>query len=512
VSTPEHVLRCRAWLEEQIEVLGNVRNASPRDSTFKLWRQNTLTVLQRIWPKEPARSERFRRIPFSPPSLHADPLTAREWFSRGCVETTTYLRALIDEIDVAGVPYAAEDAGSRASHAGAHREDDFPVLELPTGATRTPAADADHPPDEIMLDLGPSSLPEAPATPASPADEQDPSPPSLVIDLRGTTPPSSAPVMPVAEPTAPRPHTGDAPPTAKPQAPRGPAAVSRANPPKIEIRSEQAAQEPQGGELDVTRRLRPRRRNGRGMKLKDMLGLHDLEQASGHAAAAPEPQPVEPAAAPEPAAPPADGVYMVPQEPANEAPMPAPAALAPAAEVPMAPAPEPHLIGPEPPSLAAPIEFVMPAHAPVADVPEPHVVEPRTPVITHAPAPPPPELEPEEPHIDPEQFAEATADFLRNSPVLGLQGRPVQRASDSTAFLEPDAVAVATLAADLGRLGVPENARGTSRTLLLALAQQMDKGVPEWPALRATVADAMEHPELARRLMPVLLPWLDRAA
>ena len=32
------------------------------------------------------------------------------------------------------------------------------------------------------------------------------------------------------------------------------------------------------------------------------------------------------------------------------------------------------------------------------------------------------------------------------------------------------------------------------------------------PALRKAVWFAMEYPELARRLVPVLLPWMDRAA
>ena len=34
----------------------------------------------------------------------------------------------------------------------------------------------------------------------------------------------------------------------------------------------------------------------------------------------------------------------------------------------------------------------------------------------------------------------------------------------------------------------------------------------DWATLRGTVNFAMEFPELAKRLMPVLLPWFDRAA
>jgi hypothetical protein len=111
-----------------------------------------------------------------------------------------------------------------------------------------------------------------------------------------------------------------------------------------------------------------------------------------------------------------------------------------------------------------------------------------------------------------EDVARATADFLRDSPVLGLQGRPVQRPSDTTQFLDPDAVALATLAADIGRHVSDEGAREPLRLSLLELATQIEAHAPEWGALRDLVAAAMAHPELARRLMPLVLPWLGRAA
>ena len=101
---------------------------------------------------------------------------------------------------------------------------------------------------------------------------------------------------------------------------------------------------------------------------------------------------------------------------------------------------------------------------------------------------------------------------MRNSPVLGLQGRPVQRSSDATQFLDPDAVALATLAADVGRHVSDEAAREPLRAALLELAIQIEAQAPEWAVLRDLVAAAMTHPELARRLMPVVLPWLGRAA
>ena len=101
---------------------------------------------------------------------------------------------------------------------------------------------------------------------------------------------------------------------------------------------------------------------------------------------------------------------------------------------------------------------------------------------------------------------------MRNSPVLGLQGRPVQRTADSTQFLEPDAVALVSLAIEVGRHVNDEAAREPLRVALYELAAQVEAHAPEWSSLRKVVATAMEHPELARRLLPVVLPWLGRAA
>ena len=96
--------------------------------------------------------------------------------------------------------------------------------------------------------------------------------------------------------------------------------------------------------------------------------------------------------------------------------------------------------------------------------------------------------------------------------MLGLVGKPVQRQKDECDFLEPDAVALVSLAADVSRLGVPEGRRAAARALLLDLARHVEAGDADWATLRDTVNFAMEFPELAKRLMPVLLPWFERAA
>jgi hypothetical protein len=147
----------------------------------------------------------------------------------------------------------------------------------------------------------------------------------------------------------------------------------------------------------------------------------------------------------------------------------------------------------------------------------PPATQAATPAPAAAPAPPaaparPVAQSPSEAPAAGEDLERATENFMLNSPVLGLQGRPVQRTSDATQFLDPDAVALATLASDVGRYVSDEAAREPLRAALLALALQIEAKVPEWAALRGLVAAAMAHPELARRLMPLVLPWLNRAA
>ncbi len=93
-----------------------------------------------------------------------------------------------------------------------------------------------------------------------------------------------------------------------------------------------------------------------------------------------------------------------------------------------------------------------------------------------------------------------------------MVGRPVQRRTDTTEFLDPDAVAIATFAVDLARLDVPEAMRVSLAARLIEVARHVETGELDWALLRALVTDAMQYPQLARRLLPVLLPWLERAA
>jgi hypothetical protein len=444
VSGPGHAERSRQWLEEQLVLLGNLRNANPRDPSFKLWRQNTLTVLQRIWPGEQARSERFRRITFSPASARPDYRTTRDWYTRGCGEATELLHAMLTEIEAVGVPEPGSVAAEPPPPAIA-REDDFPVLELPSSEATARAADVGD--DLVLLDADGTAAAMAPG--AGHPDEHDPAAPAPPKLRPSSRPPVAKPRAPEQAPPAlpPRNAQSRPAPAASPEslptmsAPPAPVKPSASAPVAPSQAAAPRAADRRAGSSDrraSSRRGAKPRRVATPPRLKDMLGLRDVGHSDADAVAAPPPA-------------------------ATPAPAPAPA--------------EP-IAAPAPP--AAPAEPIAQAHA-------------------AAPA-------------AGEDLARVTRNFMLNSPVLGLQGRPVQRTSDATQFLDPDAVALSTLASDVARYVSDEAAREPLRAALLELALQIEAKAPEWAALRSLVAAAMAHPELARRLMPLVLPWLGRAA
>jgi hypothetical protein len=65
---------------------------------------------------------------------------------------------------------------------------------------------------------------------------------------------------------------------------------------------------------------------------------------------------------------------------------------------------------------------------------------------------------------------------------------------------------------ELTLLGVPVTRQSETRARLLNLAHRVEGADLEWNAIRKAVWFAMEYPEVARRLMPLLLPWIDRAS
>lgn len=117
-------------------------------------------------------------------------------------------------------------------------------------------------------------------------------------------------------------------------------------------------------------------------------------------------------------------------------------------------------------------------------------------------------------------------DFLSASPVFMASGQPVRRVGRDARQPEerpappagprsitgPTAMAIAAVAAEVARLGVPDRRRADVRGTLIALAETLEDGSLDWNTLRATIQFSMEFPAVARRVIPLLIPFLDEAA
>lgn len=551
------------WLRQQIDELGALRNASIRDPQFKAWRQNTLTYIQRIWPGDSTKSERFRRVPFSPPSTRHDARTGREYYERGCGEALEYLHTLLALVEQGGAPSAPPVERHPESFEG-----DFPEIDLggtatppaaaPTGAA--PPAALDQLPGEGM-DLGdfvaaadeaakrrgkgPQKLPESAGRPdvlgasgdflASAAflDPEAASPGNLP-PLRPVKSDAEAPVTPaappaVAPPAAATPPAATTPPaTATPQAASAtpPAsAPSGASPSRISVRGETKPAPSEGARPNPLKDIlapvhkeaaqaKPKNGKKKKPKLKDMLGLASLEHDAGESSRTEEAAPAAPQnaeASPSPS--------VVAEE--TEA-----AGAAPDAELDPRPA-----IATDAGSWSLP-EFLTPAELPLpltaADV-EPHPAPSASPAsrIEEIPAAfaaadeADPFAPPAAADEDAGHAARVTAEFLDQSAVLSSTPRAVHRGTVSarpetstTRARDHDSVAsrVLAIAAEVDALGVPEGHRARARAALMDLARQLDEDEIAWEVLRDAIHLVMEFPPLARRTLPLLLPFLDRAA
>ncbi len=407
------VARAIRMLTEQLEALGNLRNANTRDPIFKQWRQNTLTAIQRIWTGDPVRVERFRRVPFSAPSSKAETKAVRECYERGCAEAAVCLRALIAEIERVGVPASAE-APRPASLDPGVAEDDFPTVDLPGG-----------PPPASVPAPG-EATPDAEARASAPVFEM-PAPP---------------PVEPVES---------------------------------VKARAARSAT----GKTSV-RAAKNGRKGSHKQRLKDMLGFSDDEPVAEAVA----PTPIPEAAAPAPV------FEAVAPTPVHEAvaPTPVPEAKAPASP------PAPVARETTNAEMEALLEDVC-APAPSAEISAERAVA-------------------EDAALAEAEAERAMDDFLRMSPVFSSHARPVERrlAGGVGSFSAPAALALAALAADLDAIDVPEGHRARARATLLDLARHMDVHDLSWEALRDGVTFAMEFPAIGRRVLPLLVPYLDQAA
>lgn len=460
MDRPDRHARAKQELEAAIAGLGTLRNASTRDPNFKQWRQNTLTLVQRLWPADQTRSERFRRIPFSPPSARANARTLREFYERGCAEALTYLRGLVAEVGQAGPGgQAAQPPTSDAELQDAQ----YPAVELPPTETEPPTVPrapakpvpappaAKSPPVATPPTAKPAFIPPsakavpAPAPPAAKPAAAPPSAKAAPAPAAPATKPAAAPPSAKATPTpaAPAAKPVPAPPGAKPTP--GPSA-------------RRAPSEPGAATGAAHRGKHPSVENGkraRGkppMRLKEMLGLDDLErgerEATGPAGTVLPSMPAQPEAearreeAEPPTPPPPAGAAREPDEPATEA---------------------------------------------------ESITEPDDSSGEMA-----------------ERFLSASPIFARPAAGEEVQGEPEEPAEGSEAG-GPDE-AVLWLAARVADLGVPEGRRAQMRALLTNLAQELDRPTPAWSVVAEVVSAAMEYPSLARVLLPLLLPDLERAA
>jgi len=386
ISAGQHA---RQMLERQLAALSSLYNAGVRSPNFREWRQATLTCIQRIWPAEPARPERFRRIPFSPPMGRPAEREVREYYERGCGEAGSLLKDYIAEIASVGLPSAPAPSMTPAGAppAPGANDDDFPTLDLP-GPGAGPAA---APPRPRLKDL----LGFSEASDVLPA-----------AAVAGTPQPASAPAPPPAAP------------------PAGPGAVEQA--------------------------------------------MAELES---------------------------HGFFAPPGHMIREAPAPGPPAT-PAEPVASAPAPQPRIVvtGAEPPASPPPPPAMAPA-----------------PPAAQSPAPPAPATAA---HVDAEDLGRVAEELLRASSALSsLPRRGTQdRRTSAREIRSPIPLAIAALALEVEAMGVPEGHRSRARAVLLDLSRRLDAPNLSWDALREAMTFVMEFPSLGRRMVPLLLPYLDRAA
>lgn len=301
---------------------------------------------------------------------------------------------------------------------------------------------------------GPSLNLKRPPEVAAPA-EFKPVPPAT--PQRPAPPPQSGPIDPsLWEPTAPTSHAVADETVAADEAP----AEEPPTPP---------ARQPVAGPGQDAGQPAP----GPRQRLKDMLGFSDEAAASG--APAPSSAPESPAASRPTAAPapPRSVVSVSPPSrppaasppPKREIPPPAPREQRPSPPLSVVPDPQP-LAGSDEQEVE--FDFDFPEASPAAPAPEP--------------------------------------------PAATLRQMIDREASADAPSANGAAREVTEMAARLDQLGVPKQRRAMVRAALLDLADQMEAPPVDWASLRQAFAFVLEYPQVARRVIPMLVPYLDQAA
>jgi hypothetical protein len=406
--TPE---RARELLEAQLDELGALRNAHARDPNFKQWRQATLTVIQRIWPGDVLRAERFRRVPFSPPSTKMSLKATRSFFEKGCAEATSLVRNMVREL---GGSFARPQRAERSdAPEPGEAVDDFPVVDLPGKARRPSRAKSDDDDDGVAIPPAPTPAPEP---------QRRVKPDAGRVSMKSTSKSSDA------------------------------------RPP-----------------------------------LREMLGFSSRPMDEDEAAEETE-MPADLASDFEPT-PIFDGFDAKAEE--NEW------------GVDESDAADADFVsldsGGE---WDAPEEFKLPAR-----VRQPRLDDQADAIIETDPENfPPPEPEVFQAADEPDTGAEME-EFLRTSPVLKASARPLKkRDSNVPATPSPAAASLVALASEVARLGVPEGQRAGMRATLIELARRVDDRTLDWDSLRESFHAVLDYPPLARRVIPLLIPYLDAAA
>jgi hypothetical protein len=457
-------------LDRQIELLGNLRNAGTRAPEFREWRQATLTLIERVWPEQPTRAQRFRRIPFSVASAKAEDRVVREAFERGCAEARRLLQLWLKEISTHGVTQEAE--APRLSEA----------LRAALDELRSPAPAAPGP-------RGPApSRPRPPA--ARPRKRRE-----KLSEMLGFEEGAIAPPEPAAE--SPRPRTG----------PRAPAGER----PGRSIESGPVGIVPLGGAVEGP--------PARPVRARPAAAARSSTPPKTTAPARPAP-PAKPVAEMKPV-PPARPVAPGPKVPGDAKQGPPAAAgrdAAGAAANPPAPAGVP--VTARPPAAPktasagraeAQAKPAAPAKPSGADSMAPRPVALVPPAGQLPPAPPPAA-----------GYEDALAHSIDSALDRALHERPVPGAAGSPAPApEPPrarpmvsyvARAFIGMAGDLEELGVPDAHRDRVRLALLDLAHHLDCGSVTWHLMRDAVTLVMHYPALGRQALPLLLPYLETAA
>ena len=104
-------------------------------------------------------------------------------------------------------------------------------------------------------------------------------------------------------------------------------------------------------------------------------------------------------------------------------------------------------------------------------------------------------------------------EMLNASPVFSVRGPAGAGKPEPPAHeLSPSALAIMAMAVEIDALGVPEGDRPRVREALLDLARNLDTRQISWRQLRLTVQVVMDYPSIGRRVLPIIVPFLDRAA